>query len=475
MITCSNGHENPETARFCGKCGEGVGSFPSQGGTAAPISDDPLAQPTYSDAVDNLDNSVQVPIDVLSDETDGPLDVSVPTNIPTDMTEPDEDTSASENDGDTNDSQDAAESSLTTEVLSDTSSPQDIAHDDMPLPPTGIATIQRSVAPSAISFGIAEMLSKIDEWSRNHRISIESDSYLNGLVEAANRRDDLTMWAALDPFTHLPYPQNAETNSTLLRRISSALLVSRNVLVFVPVALTWLSISKAVSGFGKYATFLQQKGSGTTANFLEFWQSSTHWWRIGHVAFLDFILITTIVILTLTQSALSSRVESRSSHGEKVAKQSRTSLAIDILKALQGKRQADPESITESLAVALNDLTQAARDVNEVAARLERASVGVESLAPQVQELNVRMEQLVTTFNSGLVGSMDQFAQSVRSLDKTVAGGVAKLFEETVIGVQEINEQLAKTGASIEFGTKQMRDDLDAIHARLGAVARGTR
>ena len=127
------------------------------------------------------------------------------------------------------------------------------------------------------------------------------------------------------------------------------------------------------------------------------------------------------------------------------------------------------------MAEALNDLTQAARDINVSAARLEGASVGVGSLSPLVDQLNIKMEQLVQQGTSGMLVAMEQLMVTVRGLDQTVSGGVAKLFEETLIGVQETNIQLARTSASVEFGTKQMREDLEALHNVLGSVTRGGR
>lgn len=437
MLKCAQGHENPDNARFCGVCGEGV-SVP-----APP--DDPELQEEIN-AADPTDPSDEIADDIASPATDDPI------NIDTD--------------------------SSTQHLDSQISSP---LADDVDETELTVDSEETVITPSggdegdSLSYSMSDMIAEITSWSDRHDLSIESDPYLGGLVSAVTRRDDLTMWASLSPFEHLPKVSRLRRNSAIWERVSSFVFVLRNVLVFVPVALTWLAISEAVDAFGTETEALRGQGQDTTANFLDFWQSSDSWWRIGHVAFFDFILISTIVLFTLIHSATSTHAERIQSKSEEIFSREREVLGFKILASLQGKRQANPESIAESLAEALNDLTQAARDVNEVASRLERASTGVESLAPQIDALNVRVRDLVSTFNSGLVGSMDHFADSVNSLDRTVAGGVAKLFEETVIGIQEINEQLARTGASIEFGTKQLRDDLDAIHSRLSSVAKGSR
>lgn len=467
MMTCPKGHSNPDNARFCGTCGESV--TPSQDSPATSDVVGPDVDTTLDDQA-NTTSTEPVTLAQSQDHIEADLEPQPVTDADDDATaspdtataSPDTDDAEQDFPGTVNSTPDAI---LTAPFVDDRQGAADV----------GSVTNAAAESPSntsALAFDIAQMVSRVSSWASANEVSVAEDPYLNGLITAASRRDDLTMWASLDPMKHLPVAGKGSGSNQLWKRISSLFFVLRNVLVFVPVALTWLAISNAVDGFGDYT---QRLDAGQEANFLQFWQQADPWWRIGHVAFLDFLLISAIVALTLLQSACSARAEKLARNFAAKRERERTELGFTILSALQGKRQASPESIAESLAEALNDLTQAARDVNEVAARLERASTGVESLAPQIQVLNVRVEELVATFNSGLVGSMDQFAQSVRSLDQTVAGGVSKLFEETVIGVQEINEQLARTGASIEFGTKQLRDDLDAIHAKLGTVARGGR
>ena len=59
----------------------------------------------------------------------------------------------------------------------------------------------------------------------------------------------------------------------------------------------------------------------------------------------------------------------------------------------------------------------------------------------------------------------------MNSLDGAVAGGLKETLETAVLGINEINGQIQATGISVEFGTKQLRDDLDFIHDRLISIA----
>ena len=443
MLTCAQGHENPDEARFCGTCG---GAVTQQGNNSAASLD-----------TDVVELDVDVPeMDVTGSPT-GDVD--------------DKDDVADDNDADDADDADDAvdadadadEEDLLDDLADDEDLDDSMDFGDAEIVP--VAQFSQSInSPSQITTTMDE----VRQWASRH--SIEDDPYIFGLIEAVKNRHDLTMWAALDPFVHLPEPEL--NRGKLLRRVTSVLLILRNVLVFVPVALTWLAISKATDAFGET---VKTSEAGSSLNFLQFWQASESWWRIGDIALFDFLLIAGIVLATLAASSLNARAGVMEMKQQNSGEKERSRIAIAIATALQGKKQANPESIAESLAEALNDLTQAARDINVSAARLEGASVGVGSLSPLVDQLNIKMEQLVQQGTSGMLVAMEQLMVTVRSLDQTVSGGVAKLFEETLIGVQETNIQLARTSASVEFGTKQMREDLEALHNVLGSVTRGGR
>ena len=321
-------------------------------------------------------------------------------------------------------------------------------------------------APMAPSY--SQAMQTMNEWAA--RWNVTEDPYVAGLNAAVTRRDNMTMWASLDPTDMLPTPEIQSGRQ--LSRIARVLTVLRNVLVFVPVALTWLAIQHATDAFGKWA-----EGKDAEVNFLQFWQNGygvlDNHYRIQNIAFIDFILIMLIVIATLVASLLESRAKSTVSVLEKLADRERLFVGLKIAEAMQGNKTASPESITESLAFALNDLSQAARDVSLAAARMEVASVGVESLTPRVESLNKQVSELNQRFGKDVVGSVDSLVSSVSTLGVTLGGDMQKYLLDVVAGLEGLEELINKRGVSVEFGTKQLRDDVDALHKRLGDLPRG--
>ena len=326
-------------------------------------------------------------------------------------------------------------------------------------------------APAAPSYNQA--MQTMNEWATKWNVA--DDPYVAGLSAAVARRDNMTMWASLDPTDMLPTPEIQ--SGRLLSRIARVLTVMRNVLVFVPVALTWLAIEKATNAFGVWAKGKTSGDSDSGISFIQFWQDGKEVldekFLIQNIARFDFYLIALIVVTTLVASLLESRAKSTVNVSEKAADRERLSVGLKIAEAMQGNKTASPESITESLAFALNDLSQAARDVSLAAARMEVASVGVESLTPRVESLNKQVGELNQRFGKDVVGSVDSLVSSVSTLGVTLGGDMQKYLLDVVAGLEGLEELINKRGVSVEFGTKQLRDDVDALHKRLGDLPRG--
>ena len=319
------------------------------------------------------------------------------------------------------------------------------------------------------------------------------DPYVKGLLGAVFRRDDLSMWASLDPLEMLPL-----SVPLIGKRISHASTIVgalRNILVFVPVLLTWLAIGRAIDAFG---TFTKEYGKAnsvgeTPLSFIEFWQDPSGYkggwwksqfptkeilsdfWRIGSVASLDALIILAIILLTIATGVLTWLAENRETIALETSGRQRVEVGLAIASTLHGKRQATPESISEALAEALNDLTQAARDVNDTAARLEKASVGVDSLNPRIEILNNHTEQLVAQTATSVAKAVNDLVASVQNLNTSVGGNVTSLFSEAANTLEEVSKQFERTSSSAEYGIKQLRDDLDAIHKQLQSLINGGR
>jgi len=210
----------------------------------------------------------------------------------------------------------------------------------------------------------------LDKWGRDNGVA--KDPYVVGLANDLRANTDLPIWASMDPMEYLPQPSVISTNS--ISDWARRLTVIRNVLVFAPVALTWLAVGNATSAFSRYV-----KIHGTSVvNFLDFWQNGYNTlsaeWRIGNIAALDFSVIALVIALTLTVSVLGRRSNEIHDRAERTIESERVQIAIQIVKFLFTKRTMTTVAVNASLANSVTKLANAAKSVELTTKSLEKST-----------------------------------------------------------------------------------------------------
>ncbi len=311
----------------------------------------------------------------------------------------------------------------------------------------------------------------LDRWALKR--SVKDDPYVKDLSQAIQDQSNMTMWASLDPYERLPLPPPKA--GRLLHRITQVLLALRNVLVFVPVAITWWAIGQATDAFGKYKPNIPV---GEKISFLDFWQDGYGLLddklvglvgpKIQEIALADFAIITSVVVLTLFTAAVGAIADKKVVVEEELIESERNKVALELTDALESKRSASPETIAGSITAVVNDLVDGAREVRLAAVQLAQATAGMASFSSQLDNLNRSIQSLstqVATHISGqIVQSVDSLGQSVKDLNTAVSGDLRQHFAEILTNLENIHSQLDRTGKSVEFGTVEFRKDLEAIH-----------
>jgi hypothetical protein len=225
----------------------------------------------------------------------------------------------------------------------------------------------------------AALADSIDSWANSNEL--QDDPYLSRLSAAVRGNKNLAMWATLDPSELLPFIP-AKTNSAA-QSVNNLLVLLRNVLVFFPVALTWIAVSKATTAFSTYTG----KNAVSVVNFLDFWQNGygvlAKEWTIGRVAFIDFLLTLLVIILTLVTSLLARRNEGVQMMQEKQIDNSRTTLIIEITEFLFDKQKITHTTINQSIGKTIQDLKNAS-------AVLDNSTVRVEKLLKDVSKIEAK-------------------------------------------------------------------------------------
>jgi hypothetical protein len=214
----------------------------------------------------------------------------------------------------------------------------------------------------------AVLAESLETWAQKHQVA--DDPYVIRLTQSLRTRRNLSMWASLNPMEFLPNPEIHKMRSaeTLVQFLS----VIRNSIVFLPVALTWIAVSKATTAFSLYTS----KNSIAVVNFLEFWQNGygvlAKEWTIGRIAFLDFALILLVILLTLVTAYLGRRNQNLRQDAIADLDHERTALALDISAYLFTKQAVTPLTMNANMATALRQLLNATDALDKSTKILEK-------------------------------------------------------------------------------------------------------
>jgi methyl-accepting chemotaxis protein len=225
-------------------------------------------------------------------------------------------------------------------------------------------------------------------WSRAR--GVESDPFVAELQEDLASGENLDFWASIEPAEMLPMP--AKQKVIQYESIARLVVLIRNVLIFLPVALTWYAIGQATIAFQIYVG----SSGTTTANFLDFWQNGygilDDKWRIGEIAVLDFYIVMAVILISLVAGVIQAQAARIDSRLETVYERERMELALQISRVLHPYRLSSGSSNVEGL---LQDVKSAAKFLSETSRRLERASASLAKLGLGYQKSTLRVAKEV--------------------------------------------------------------------------------
>jgi len=201
------------------------------------------------------------------------------------------------------------------------------------------------------------LLEQVTAWALLHNVA--DDPYIRELSHSLSTGEDLQAIAEFNPIDLLPKASMKSGAKSL--SLSNTLSIIRNVLVFLPVALTWIAISKSTTAFAAYT----EANKGSVVNFLEFWQNGygvlSKSWTIGQVSLLDFMIIMSVIGLTLVTAFMNKNRLAKQKKFAAAASVSRVDLAIQINKFLVTHRTPTTTAINQTTASTITALNQAVK------------------------------------------------------------------------------------------------------------------
>lgn len=307
----------------------------------------------------------------------------------------------------------------------------------------------------------------------------ESDRAVARLTRAIQSRQNLAMWANKDIDTFLPEPKPRDRR--ILTAVTQFIFVLRNLLVFVPILLTWRAIGAASVAFAEFSAAVPV---GVDVNFLRFWQTGgeglipgatlppeaivPQWDRLSQVAAFVAIIIGAVIVLTFVASLTQAYNDFQEGSRTREAEQRRTEIVLLLESALHGYRQATPTSISETLAESLSALLQAAHQLGSTAQQLERSTVGVAELGPAISGFTKELARAEERFENGITPSLGRLATTVEAISGQLNTDFAKTLRESLAGLSQLSNGMGQTVHTLEVATQEIRANIEVILNRLG-------
>ena len=218
--------------------------------------------------------------------------------------------------------------------------------------------------------GNLEVLEQLNRWAAKYNLL--QDSYVSGLAGALENRSNLPFWSTMSATDFLPKPIVAARRTQLIYYLT----LMRNLLIFAPVAITWLAIGQASQAFARFT----ESNTANVVNFLQFWQNGygvlAEEWTLSRVAILDasillFIMALIVVIANLNQQSKRQRTEL-----EIAADDDRMRLALAVDAYLFEKRTVTNLTLNQGLSRALQELKNTSGSLNRTARVVEKVEKG---------------------------------------------------------------------------------------------------
>jgi hypothetical protein len=214
----------------------------------------------------------------------------------------------------------------------------------------------------------SELLSELNAWATSCRAM--NDPYVKALVKSLETFEDIEAIAEINPLDFLPHPEYTAGDRRL--KLNNILTIIRNVLVFAPVALTWLAVSKATTAFAEFT----KANSDAVVNFLEFWQDGygilAKEWTIGHVGLLDFYLIAVVIVLTLITALMTDRHQREQRTHVAKLDQKRIELGLKLHAYLFSQRKVTSETVNASVSASVKNLLATSKGMAQASKDLRK-------------------------------------------------------------------------------------------------------
>ena len=310
-----------------------------------------------------------------------------------------------------------------------------------------------------------EISQTLGEWATNN--GVESDHIVQSLLQDLASEENLAIWAGMDPFEYLPQPHPTLGSRFFSWAKTAASL--RNVIVFVPVAITWEAVSQATVAFAKFV----ETNNATTVNFLEFWQNGYDvlgkFWTIGRIASLDFVIILGVIALSLISTYFNTRGSSLNKSETHQIDAERLEMALALKMYLYSMREIDKTNVKEGIASSVSALLAATSTLAKTAKQLSAVVKDLEDGVPTINEFGNR----VGKESEKLVKQVGVLTSSLSEINSSITGELRDAVNSATVGLDLANDGLAASTQSIRTNSLAAENEIKSLQSLIKKANRG--
>jgi hypothetical protein len=299
------------------------------------------------------------------------------------------------------------------------------------------------------------------------RNGVTDDRIVQDLLQDFEAEENLNIWATMDPFEYLPQP--APVQGAKLLNWAKTTANIRNVMVFLPVALTWEAVSKATEAFAKFV----EANNATTVNFLEFWQNGydvlPSFWTISHIASLDFLIILGVIALSLIATFLNGKGSSKNKAELHEIEKDRLGIALALKMYLYAMREIDKSNIKEGVASSVSALLTATSSLSKSARQLSAVVAELQSGVPVINNFGTKLGKE----SEKLVLEVGSLTAALSGINSSITGELRDAVESATYGLDLANTELNTSTHSIRTNTKAAESEIKTLQSLIKKASRG--
>ena len=260
-------------------------------------------------------------------------------------------------------------------------------------------------------------------------------------------------------------PPRRDASRFIAHKVAAIVTFFRNLVLFIPVAVTWVAIERAA------VKFSDKLELGINTTFLEVWLNDDIFFTLATTAAIDAGLIGLLIVLTLVAQSFEVVADRSARQADESDERDFQSVLVNVGLFLHGFRSITPSALKSGLAEAVDNLRKSSEQLAAVSEKATDtlsmfAQVSVNQLEPAVRRIDAIVSAL-----GGAATSHEQMTKLVSGLQSHLGESLSLLTNRIDDMGDKLKGSLSENNALLESSIRGLLQEIDAVGRNLNQVA----